>query len=45
MVVVISDVVKHKLNEVGSHNIRCGAIHKLNKVGSRIIRCGETQTK
>ena len=37
--------MKHKLNKVGSCNIRCGAIHKLNKVGSRNIRCGETQTK
>ena len=39
MVVVILDVVKHKLNKVGSCNIRCGTIHKLNKVGSHNIRC------
>ena len=38
-------MVKHKLNKVGSRNIRCGAKHKLNKVGSRNIRFGETQTK
>ena len=37
--------MKHKLNKVGSRNIRCGAKHKLNKVGSRNIRFGETQTK